>query len=398
MSVISINRIGDSIAGSYGDSTFGIPFSEEVWKNMQALEKKANKAESIDALKGILEKFEALTKSDLKSVVESEYPDIFVNRDTGEFFLKVKDKVTSVAMPGALIERIKDSIDKEVDIQPLIKFWVRWLRNPILRKESLANQKNRSARMFLYIDSLYCDHVVVAKLMKEKGLSEKVAQERATIRQVKITEEGLLCTYKVSTEITTKFGLDEDENVVTKNRYTKSVDENTGHVTYDEPDTVEQRLFQPVMMGTRGDAFYCEGDNGFPEPGHFIRVGCEHRLPNWSMVNTNNDSSCVPGLHVGGLSYIKGYQGEGTVTHNVFVDPMHVGAIADMYHNNDGAIRCIQYFVHSSFGGNNGSIYHSSSYAARTDKQWGDMRKEILAEYGEYNKKAKEAIEEVDSL
>ena len=64
--------------------------------------------------------------------------------------------------------------------------------------------------------------------------------------------------------------------------------------------------------------------------------------------------------------------------HNVFIDPMHVGAIPD---DVDGAIRCLQYFVHSSLAGVNGSIYHSSTYAAKTDQEWEDMRREILTEY-----------------
>ncbi len=396
--MISINRIGDSITGSYGDSTFGIPFSEEVWKQMQELEEKSNSVKSVKELKELYKKLEALTKSDMKILVETECPDIFVNKNTGEFFLKVGKKVTSVPMPTTLVDRIKDSIDKGVDISPIVKLWTRWLRNPVLRKKEAQVQRDFSERMFTYIDAFYCDGDRVNKLMEEEGLSREVAIERATVRQVKITQEGLLCTYKVSREIRVKYALDEDDNVVTKDRFSKSIDPDTGHVTYNEPDHVEDRLYEPTIMGKGGDAFYCEGPNGFKEPGHFIRVGCEHRLPEWSMVNTNNNASCVKGLHVGGLSYIKGYQNEGTVTHNVFVDPMHVGAVPSANHEGDGAIRCIQYFVHSSFGGNNGSIYHSSAYAARTDEQWADMKAEILSEYGEYQKSSKEAVEEVESL
>ena len=50
------------------------------------------------------------------------------------------------------------------------------------------------------------------------------------------------------------------------------------------------------MMGTGGDAFYCEGANGFTNPGHFIKVGCTHRLSSWDEVNTNDNSTCVKGL------------------------------------------------------------------------------------------------------
>jgi hypothetical protein len=89
-------------------------------------------------------------------------------------------------------------------------------------------------------------------------------------------------------------------------------------------------------------------------------------------VNTNDYQSCVPGLHFGGLMYINCYSGE---IHNVFVDPMHIGAVPD---DQTGAIRCLQYFVHSSLVGVNGSIYHSSTYAAKTDEEWEAMRAEAV--------------------
>jgi hypothetical protein len=90
------------------------------------------------------------------------------------------------------------------------------------------------------------------------------------------------------------------------------------------------------------------------------------------MVNTDDYNSCVPGLHVGGLKYISGYSGE---IHNVFIDPMHVGAVPD---DGDGAIRCKQYFVHSSLAGINGAIYHSSQYAKITDAEFDKMVEEAV--------------------
>ena len=90
------------------------------------------------------------------------------------------------------------------------------------------------------------------------------------------------------------------------------------------------------------------------------------------MVDCNDDRSCVKGLHMGGLKYISGISGE---IHNVFVDPMHVGAVPD---DSTGALRCKQYFVHSSLAGVNGSIYHSSTYAGLTDKEWAEMLAEAV--------------------
>ena len=146
------------------------------------------------------------------------------------------------------------------------------------------------------------------------------------------------------------------------------------------------------MMGSSGDAFYCEGPNGYAKPGHFIKVGCTHRLPDWSYVNTDDNRSCVKGLHFGGLQYINCYSGE---IHNIFVDPMHIGAVPD---DNTGAIRCLQYFVHSSLAGVNGSIYHSSTYAAKTDQEWEEMRKEAVEAYTECMDSCQDDIIEINAL
>ena len=145
-------------------------------------------------------------------------------------------------------------------------------------------------------------------------------------------------------------------------------------------------------MGTGGDAFFCEGTNGYTKPCHFIKVGCTHRLPSWDDVNTNDRRSCVKGLHFGGLEYIDMISGE---IHNIFVDPMHIGAVPD---DETGASRCLQYFVHSSLAGVNGSIYHSSTYAAKTDAEWAEMRKKIVEEYDSAAKDAGKELTELTQL
>jgi hypothetical protein len=71
---------------------------------------------------------------------------------------------------------------------------------------------------------------------------------------------------------------------------------------------------------------------------------------------------------------------------------MHVGAVPD---DVDGAIRCKQYFVHSSLSGVNGSIYHSSTYAAKTDEEWKEMREELIEEW---NEKAVDSIKQIEQF
>jgi hypothetical protein len=388
--MITVNVIEDRIVGSIGEEPFSVSFTKEVYDKMLAAAQVANAAETMEEYSKACEEFKVLTVEDYTTLIESKNPNIFINKKTGEFFLKHNDVVSSIPMPKALVDRIYDSMDKGLDFTPLIKLWTRWLRNPVLRKKTAAGRgKDFSERMFNFINMTYV-HPQMQNKYIEEGFSHQVATEKATMYQVKITNEGLINGYKVSKEILHKFDPETGEMV---DRYKRTFNVDTGEIESDGiPSIVEDRLFEPAIMGSGGDDFYCEGPNGYTKPGHFIKVGCVHRLENWDQVNTNDNTSCVPGLHVGGLKYIAGYSGE---IHNVFIDPMHIGAIPD---DTTGAIRCLQYFVHSSLAGVNGSIYHSSKYAAMTDAEWSAMQAEAVKLKGEAAQKATDEANELNSL
>ena len=351
--MITINVIENQISGSYGDKPFSVNYSEDTYRKMMELSDRQQSVTTMDEYNALIEEFAKLTVQDYKTTVETACPWIYVNEGTGEFFLKHEGVVSSIPMPEALVDRIFESLDKGVNFEPLVKMWIRFLRNPILKKKMDADNGDKFAEKFFnFVNLQYVHPKLKEELIEEHGLSEEVAESRATMYQMKITREGLLNGYKVSEEIMHKYDTETGEMI---DRYKRTFNPDTGEIEEGGlPEFVEDRLFQPAIMGNSGDAFYCEGPNGYAKPGHFIKVGCTHRLPDWSYVNTNDDRSCVKGLHFGGLKYIAYYSGE---IHNIFVDPMHVGAVPD---DETGAIRCLQYFVHSSLAGVNGSIYHLS--------------------------------------
>ena len=389
--MITINVIDDKICGSYGDTPFTVTYSKELYDEMMKLSQMANTIDSVDAYNHLMEQFAPLTIVDYTATVESQCEHIHVNKNTGEFFLKHNGVVSSIPMPQALVDRIFESLDKDLDFMPLVKMWTRWLRNPILwRKMKQGHGNDFCERFFNFVNMQYVHPKHKEDLMENHGLSEEAASKRASMYQMKITHEGLLNGYKVSKEIMHKFDPETGERV---DRYKRTFNPDTGEIEGDGlPEFVEDRLFEPAVMGNGGDAFFCEGPTGYANPGHFIKVGCTHRLADWSQVNVNDTVSCVKGLHIGGLKYIAYYSGE---IHNIFVDPMHIGAVPD---DVDGAIRCKQYFVHSSLAGVNGSIYHSSTYAAMTDAEWDDMRAKAVEERSEKKAQCDKEVAEINSL
>lgn len=366
--MITVNKIGNSITGSVNGKRYGVNFTEEKYAKMLELVEASENVTTVDELNEVIAEFEPLTVESYKDTVETACPYIHVNQATGKFYLKDGDNLSTFAMPKSFVDRIMTSIEKGIDILPLVKFWTRLLRNPFLTER-------KAERICNYVAKTYVDRDLVAELMNEHGVSLEVATERATSLQTPITKEGLLCTYKVSTEIKHKWILNDEGEKELADRYEidREIDDVTGEITETEnmPKYVEERLFQPAVMGTSGDKFFCDGIEG-----HVIRVGCTIKHDTWDKVNTNDGTSCVPGLHVGNLDYIRGYQHEGTETHYVFIDPRNVGAITD---DGSGALRVKEYYVYASFAGVNKGIYHSSSYAKQTDAEWAVERAEAIA-------------------
>ena len=362
--MININLIEENISVSIGEDFYVIPHNAASMKRLSDLAAQANFAKTYEDYEIYVREITTLVEEngiDSSALIQSKCDHIVQDPLTKEFFLTYgDDKISTMPMPQSLVDRIMDSIDKNIDFLPVIKLWTRFLRNPLLKKKG-ADFAERFAD---FVNMRYV-HPANKAVYLEKGLAEDVAIELATVYQIKITNEGLLNGYKVSRELLHSFDVETGEKV---DRYKRTFNVDTGEIESEGlPQYIEDRVFEPAVMGTGGDAFYC-GDN----KGHHIKVGETHSLESWDQVNTNDNATCVPGLHIGGLRYIAWYAGE---IHNVFVDPMHIGAIPD---SSDGAIRCLQYFVHSSLAGVNGSMYHSSTYAAMTDEQWATLRLEIM--------------------
>ena len=382
--MLTVNRHGDSITGFANGKPFGIQFNEERYSAMKKLEERANTAATVEDLKLILEEFAPMTVENYKTLVEhakgGKY--LWVNAATGKIFLAIKDKISSKPLPQAFVDRIILSVEKNIDVKPLVLCWARFMRNP--------NYTDAKAKLFAaYINTTFINDTLYEQLLKD-GLNDDIARERATTNDVSITQEGLLNTYKVSSEIDWKYVADDDEEVKKVSRYGFEIDDITGLKTYKEPEFVEERVFEPAVMNSGGDAFFCGSKEG-----HVIRVGQVHYLSGWDKVNTNDGQSCVKGMHCGGLTYIRSYQNEGTVTHNIFVDPMDIGAFD---HSGNGAIRVLRYFVHSSFAGANKNLYHSSAYAKQTDAAYEKMIEEAVDAYQQKIDAASEVMKEVDTL
>lgn len=387
--VIVLNKREDSIVVSINQENLICTYCPELYAELDRIvNTNLPKVKTMEEFKAIEQSVrdKVSEQGDIakSNFVETACKDHLVyDQARGTYHLKAKDGsvISKIPIPQSLVDRILISVEKSIDPTPVVKAVIRFFRNPNLSVKKLKHFIN-------YLDYKLTDNELFEKLQKE-GYSKEKAKEMSQYFQTPITTEGLLCTYKVSREVDRKWALDEDGNKKQIARYGQAIDEDTGEVTVLTPEFVEDRIFEPAVVGRSHDAFWCESlDGSFKKLDHIYKVGCIQYLENWDQVNCNDGSTCVKGLHLGNLDYIRSYEGYGNATHNCFVDPMHIGAFTDA---GDGAMRVKQLFIHSSKAGDNRGIYFPSTYAAHVDAEWEVLKKEAMENASKALKELEEA-------
>lgn len=370
--VIAVEEGLKVIVGTIDGEKYNVPYSDELLKTLK------DKQAVYETL-GTSEEYEAwvLTVQDIlfsadnaTDTITDVCKDLVKDAKTGNYYVTHTDDkgivhTSKIPVPDRLVNTILESVDKNLDPTPVIKAWVRFMRNPNFtpaKAERFAN----------YITALVIDDEEAERLEMEEGFTRSQAEARATYNDVMLTTEGLVVCKKYAQLLTEGWFIDAETNkAVRKPLYPKqddTIDVQTGVITVGEtifPEFNEELMFQPPVMGTGGDEFFC-GDRA----GHLIKVGQKHALESWNQVNTNDNTNCVKGLHIGGISYVSSYKGLNCQLLDCFVDPSEIGAICDLSASSDGAIRVREYFVYGATTGKNKGLYHSSRYAAIKDSEW----------------------------
>ena len=115
--MISLNVIDGNIVGSYGEKSFSVTYTEKLYEQMQELAKKADRVETMDELKAILDTFDGLAVEDYTKLIEDKCEFIYVNQATGQFFLKTGDVVSLLCMRMACRRQMQRRVQPETGAQ-----------------------------------------------------------------------------------------------------------------------------------------------------------------------------------------------------------------------------------------------------------------------------------------
>lgn len=375
-----LNKIGERLSGMIGEQKYNVPFSAELYSALNKAVEDFENAETMEDAQAIVASTLPLVQVKVQEIVTTKCIYLVFNNSTNKYYLKNKGVVSSHPMPTKLVDWIIESVEKEIDFMPVVKAWTRFLRNP--------NFSTSNAERFAkYLTTTVVDYKEVKRLMADEGVTEDVAITRATFRDVSLTRNGLISTYKYGQIKYKKFDK-EDGTIV--DRYEKTYDEETGQVTIKLPEFAEDYYLIPPICGEGNDPVAINGG----EKKHRIIVGAIHTL-DWNQVNHQNDRM-DKGLWIGGLSYIKAYDAPDRLLMNCFVDPANIGAF--YAGGNFDALMVKEYFVHSAVFAPNKNLYRESDYEAHTQKEWDKIRSEAITLAEKKVAELQKSLQEIEAL
>lgn len=354
----TLNKTKQTISGMVNFQSFALPYDEVLFKELTKLEDLHYYATSFEELTTIEKKAMSLINDSISDpTVAKEYSDISKNLSysNGKYYLIGRRGVISkIPIPQPLVDKIIDAYLEGLSVEPYVKCWTLFLKNPnfsIEKAELFAN----------YLNAKFFDKVMYDELIEE-GYAETKAKELATYDEVCITKSGLLSTYKY---------------VSYRSEDQKSYEDAVRH--YAEQPTVhaEDCIFYPPVMGKSGDPVLVNG-----ELRHNVTVGDIHELQSWDQVNCNDYTSCVKGLHLGSQTYIQCYGGSTKFLLNCLVSPSDIGAIvhSSVATADKGALRVLRYYVISVNIAANRNRYHESTLLDKIDEVWEEERTKAIHE------------------
>lgn len=390
--MLTINVIHDGddrvLTGTVNGEKFSLNFDDEIYKTLLVQKEGLNQIDTMDEYDVWVEDVKKILNTDTEDIITTACPDL-VKSTKGTYHIKVDGILSKKAVPQPIVNVILESVEKNIDPDPIIKAWIRFLRNP----NFCPSKANNYAA---YITATIVDADERDRLMEEEGFIYEKAELRATYNDVAISQEGLIVGKKYARLLTQGWEIDSNTNKAVSKKFSyiadDTIDTHTGVITPGELKSdifSEDLVFEPPMMSTRGDAFYCD-----QQKGHVIRVGKKHTLESWKLVNCDDNQSCVPGLHIGGWQYVQSYSGINSQLLECFVDPAEIGAICDIGWG-DGAMRVREYFIFGATEGRNKGIYHSSHYAKMKDQDWEDYKKEAVEKSNALMANLKEEVKEL---
>lgn len=346
-----------------GNERFSTLFNDELFQFLTKIENEIEDAETIEELNKYYESAkEAIKNGEVVADIEKIDEYVVYSKSKREFYLKTAKKTfTSYPLPKVFVDKIIATREKGLSVMPLIKNFIRLMRNKKFSKAFAELYYN-------YITAKYTDKKMLASFL-EQGYTDKEAESMSTFEDISFTKSGMLNTYKYAQIEFTRFNAETGEK---EDVYEVEFDEVTGTKRYKlDGLTIDKYKLIPPVMGRHCDKFFVDGALS-----HDIKVGSIHKLDQFDS-STFQHNSMGRGLYAGGLRYIDGYGGTNRVLLNLFIDPANICAFNGSM-GDSSAMKVSEYFVHSAVDVPSTTLYKESTYLEHTDAEWNKIADEAI--------------------
>ena len=268
------------ISGTYGGKNFSIPYSEEKYKELKALEHDSTLAKTPEEFKEVISIFSKAIQVDFKAAMALSIHGLTYVPETGKYYITIGEKHSSINVPEVLVKIITNNYARGIENIPIINMCRRFLVNPKPTQERFDMLAN-------YVTQTWTDYNAAEKMAEEQGIDIEVALKYCTYSDIQITTEGYLKTYKVvdllkdlsPEECTSKLQRDS------KGRFIKA--------TQEQQLYLESMQFEPAIY-KNGDEFYSGSELGYK-----YEIGKLAALPGWEYTSLVDESYHDKGLHTG---------------------------------------------------------------------------------------------------
>ena len=268
------------ISGTYGGKNFSIPYSEEKYKELKALEHDSTLAKTPEEFKEVISIFSKAIQVDFKAAMALSIHGLTYVPETGKYYITIGEKHSSINVPEVLVKIITDNYARGIENIPIINMCRRFLVNPKPTQERFDMLAN-------YVTQTWTDYNAAEKMAEEQGIDIEVALKYCTYSDIQITTEGYLKTYKVVDLIK---DMTPEEGVSTLQRDSKG---RFVKATQEQKLYLESMEFEPAIW-KNGDKFYSGSELGYK-----YEIGKLAALPSWEYTSLVDESYHDKGLHNG---------------------------------------------------------------------------------------------------
>jgi len=126
------------LSGAINGERFNVPYTEDTFDSLNEKQLELEDISERDAYDKWVIAVKSILEEKVTDIIETSCPDLKKDPRTGKYFVVVEGKVSKKSVPESLVKVLLESSEKDIDPTPIVKSWIRFLRNPNFTVQRLS--------------------------------------------------------------------------------------------------------------------------------------------------------------------------------------------------------------------------------------------------------------------